>query len=386
MFRSAKFNGWVGRVRSWFPDREFFMRSQGHVRFIKVSSRVQMAAAGLVCALLIGWALSLAAMAWTKYQAEASRLSLLEREAKVATAEERRAAYGENLQAVAEDLQRRQDFLEQISDALPVDVLEKGTVTDSSGEAAEMIEKVGASFPEAVGLATIEARQLAYVERLTLFADQRSARAAKGIKKLGLDPKAIVRRAERDAMGGPLELLSTAADGSIDPRFERLGLSLARMTALENGLEGLPQVMPTSPRQTSVSSGFGSRRDPFTRRAAMHRGLDFKGPTGSDVYATSKGVVSFVGRKAGYGKTVEIRHGNGVITRYAHLSRYHSKVGDNVSAGDLIGAIGSTGRSTGPHLHFEVRINDRAVNPRFFLETVPDVLEEVRRPPELASR
>ncbi len=373
-------------MRSWFPDREFFMRSQGHVRFIKVSSRVQMAAAAVVVGLLIGWALSLGAMAWTKYQAEANRLSLLEREAKVATAEERRAAYGENLQAVADDLQRRQEFLEQMTEALPVDALEQGTVSDSSGEAAEMIEKVGASFPEAVGLATIEARQLAYVERLTKFADQRSKRAAQGIKKLGLDPKAIVRRAERDAMGGPLEVLATSADGSIDPRFERLGLSLARMTALENGLEGLPQVMPTNARQTQISSGFGPRRDPFTRRAAMHRGLDFKGPTGSDIYAASKGVVSFVGRKAGYGKTVEIRHGNGVITRYAHMSRYHAKVGDQVSAGDLIGAIGSTGRSTGPHLHFEVRINDRAVNPRFFLETVPDVLEEVRRPPELASR
>ncbi|WP_394730224.1 peptidoglycan DD-metalloendopeptidase family protein [Altererythrobacter sp. GH1-8] len=373
-------------MRSWFPDREFFMRSQGHVRFIKVSSRVQMAAAAVVCGLLIGWALSLGAMAWTKYQAEANRLSLLEREAKVATAEERRAAYGHDLEAVAEDLKRRQDFLEQMTEALPVDALEQGTVTDSSGEAAKMIEKVSSSFPEAVGLATIEAKQLAYVERLTRFADQRSQRAAQGIKKLGLDPKAIVRRAERDAMGGPLELLSTSADGSIDPRFERLGLSLARMTALENGLEGLPQVMPTNGRQTSISSGFGPRRDPFTRRAAMHRGLDFKGPTGADIYAASKGVVSFVGRKAGYGKTVEIRHGNGVITRYAHMSRFHAKVGDQVSAGDLIGAIGSTGRSTGPHLHFEVRINDRAVNPRFFLETVPDVLEEVRRPSEVASR
>lgn len=376
----------MDRVRSWFPDREFFMRSQGHVRFIKVSSRVQMAAAAVVVGLLIGWAFSLGAMAWTKYQAEASRISLLEREAKVATAEERRAAYGHNLEEVAKDLERRQEFLEQMTEALPVDVRDQGTVSDSSGEAAKMIERVGESFPEAVGLATIEARQLAYVERLTLFADQRSARAAQGIKKLGLDPKAIVRRAERDAMGGPLELLATSADGSIDPRFERLGLSLARMNALEQGLERLPRFVPTSQSQTRISSGFGPRRDPFTRRAAMHRGLDFKGPTGSDIYAAADGVVKFVGRKGGYGNTVEIRHGNGVITRYAHMSRFNAKVGDQVSAGDRIGAIGSTGRSTGPHLHFEVRINDRAVNPRFFLETVPDVLKEVRRPPELASR
>ena len=118
----------------------------------------------------------------------------------------------------------------------------------------------------------------------------------------------------------------------------------------------------------------------------MHRGLDFKGPTGAPIYAAAKGTVSFVGRKSGYGKVVEIRHGNGMTTRYAHMSRFNTKRGEQVDAGEVIGAIGSTGRSTGPHLHFEVRINDRAVNPRPLLETAPDVLKEVRRVPELARR
>ena len=182
-------------------------------------------------------------------------------------------------------------------------------------------------------------------------------------------------------MGGPLEGLATDADGKIDPRFERLGLSMARMSALEQALEGVPQFAPA--RRDLISSGFGYRRDPFNRRAAMHKGLDFRGAVGTPIYSAAKGRVSFVGWKGGYGKTIEITHGNGLMTRYAHMSKFDAKVGDQVNAGKTIGAIGSTGRSTGPHLHFEVRINGRAVNPRTFLETAPNVLEEIRRAPEL---
>jgi murein DD-endopeptidase MepM/ murein hydrolase activator NlpD len=366
------------RLRSWFPDREFFMRSQGQVRFIKISSRVQMVGAAIVAILALAWAITMISAAWTQYRAEADRLSLLEREAKVATATERVNAYREDLNLVSEDLGKRMEFLEQMTEALPADVVTTDTVTDSTSEAAETIEKVSLSIPEAIELARIEARQLAYVERLTRFADQRSERAESAIRKLGLDPRLILRNAERDAMGGPLELLATSSNGDIDPRFERLGLSLARMAALERGLEGIPQVSPTNRRLTRMTSGYGYRRDPFTRRAAMHRGLDFKGPTGSPIYAAAKGTISFVGRKRGYGNVVEISHGNGLMTRYAHMSRFHARVGENVEAGERIGAIGSTGRSTGPHLHFEVRVNDRAVNPRPLLESAPNVLKEAR--------
>lgn len=374
-------SGWGERLRRWFPDREFFMRSQGQVRFIKISSRVQMIAAAAVMALLFGWAISMAAMAWTQYRTQADRLSLLEREAEVATATERVNAYRDNIDAVAQDLMKRQEFLEQITEAIPADVKSESAVSDSSSEAAATIDKVSMAIPEAAELAQIEARQIHFVERLTRYADRRAERTAKAMRKLGLDPQAMLRRAERQAMGGPLEILSTSASGEIDPRFERLGLSLARMAALEESLDTIPQVNPTSRSQTRVSSGFGYRLDPFTRRGAMHRGLDFKGPVGAPIYAAAKGRISFVGRKAGYGNVVEIQHGNGVTTRYAHLSRFVAKRGQMVEAGDVIAGLGNTGRSTGPHLHFEVRINDRAVNPRPFLETAQDVLKEARGTP-----
>ena len=111
----------------------------------------------------------------------------------------------------------------------------------------------------------------------------------------------------------------------------------------------------------------------------MHSGLDFRGPIGAPIYAAAKGRVSFVGQRSGYGNVVEISHGSGLVTRYAHMSAFHSRVGQEVAPGDVIGAIGSTGRSTGPHLHFEVRVNGRAVNPRPFLESAPHVLKEARR-------
>ncbi|GAA4642159.1 hypothetical protein GCM10023115_04090 [Pontixanthobacter gangjinensis] len=380
MDKNATAGGMASRLADWFPDREFFMRSQGQVRFIKISSGMQKAVAALVVAALLGWAISMVVMAWSQYQAQADRASLLQREAKVATSEERFDEYASDIGKVTSDLAARQDFLEAATSAvLPEDAAmakEGETVTDSSTEAGETVSKVSALIPEARNLAEIEARQLVLVERLTRYADRRAARAANAIRSLGLDPKAMQNAPDRSAMGGPLQQLSSGSGSKLDPRFERLGASMDRMAALERGLEGIPQFLPAS--ANLISSGFGYRRDPFNGGGAMHSGLDFKGPIGAPIHAAAKGKVTHVGWKSGYGKTVEITHGNGMLTRYAHMSKFNAALGQQVAAGDIIGAIGSTGRSTGPHLHFEVRINDRAVNPRPFLEKAPHVLEEAR--------
>jgi murein DD-endopeptidase MepM/ murein hydrolase activator NlpD len=367
-------------LRDWFPDREFFMRSQGQVRFIKISSRLQMGAAATVLAFVLVWAGSMAVMGWNKYQAEASLASFQDEKAVVADSRERIEAYGSDLERVVEELDGRQDALDAMTDMLPEDIRTVDTnVTDSSAETTETVEQVGVMFPQARELARIEARQLAFVENITRYADWRAQRAEAALRKLNLDPRAMaaaVGGSGRDAVGGPLELLATAADGLLDPRFERLGLSLARMSALETALDGVPQVVPAGDQR--ITSSFGFRRDPFNGRSAMHSGIDFKGVTGSPIYAAAQGEVSFAGRRSGYGKVVEIIHANGMMTRYAHLSRIDVAVGQAVGAGETLGGLGSTGRSTGPHLHFEVRINGRAVNPRPFLETAPDVLKEAR--------
>jgi murein DD-endopeptidase MepM/ murein hydrolase activator NlpD len=116
-----------------------------------------------------------------------------------------------------------------------------------------------------------------------------------------------------------------------------------------------------------ISSYFGTRTDPFTGRNAFHRGIDFAAPEGSSVLAVAAGVVTYAKNRYGYGKTVEINHGNGYVTRYAHNSNIMVKAGDVVKKGNPIATIGSTGRSTGPHLHFEVLSQNRAVDPMSFV-------------------
>jgi murein DD-endopeptidase MepM/ murein hydrolase activator NlpD len=119
----------------------------------------------------------------------------------------------------------------------------------------------------------------------------------------------------------------------------------------------------TPPVAGMVTSRFGQRRDPFHRRRRMHRGLDFAARKGTPVNAAGPGVVVKAGRSGGYGRLVIVNHGNGVETRYAHLHRINVKPGQLVDPTTVVGLVGSTGRSTGPHLHFEVRKRGRAVNP-----------------------
>jgi murein DD-endopeptidase MepM/ murein hydrolase activator NlpD len=116
-----------------------------------------------------------------------------------------------------------------------------------------------------------------------------------------------------------------------------------------------------------ISSYFGYRADPFTGRNAFHRGVDFAGPAGAQVVAVASGVVTYSKERFGYGKVVEINHGNGYVTRYGHNSRLLVAVGDTIQKGQAISLIGSTGRSTGPHLHFEVLKQGRAVDPMSFV-------------------
>jgi murein DD-endopeptidase MepM/ murein hydrolase activator NlpD len=369
------------RVRAWFPEREFIMRTEGHVRYVRISSRLQMSVAAIIAGLLLAWVTTIAAVAIGSLLERRDALSLLNREAKVTSAENRIAAYARDVDAVADDLDRRQQFIEKMVKTyvgdLPAESKAGETVSDSSDEASKTVDKVSAVVPGAAPLAEVEARQLAFAEGLTRFADRQSAAAEAAMRKLGLNPERMLASLDdRSAMGGPLiELLPDAQD-SVDPRFRRLGASLARMDALRRGLQGIPQVIPAAGKH--ITSGFGYRSDPFAGSAAFHAGLDFKGPTGAPIYSAANGKVVFVGQRPGYGNCVDVDHGNGLRTRYAHMSAFRTKVGQSVMAGQMIGAVGSTGRSTGPHLHFEVRLHGRPVNPRPFLEVAPNVLEEAR--------
>lgn len=179
--------------------------------------------------------------------------------------------------------------------------------------------------------------------------------------------------ADYSGSGGPFEPFDAAAyDGGEDVKLAALMEGLERVNLMRFAAERLPFARPVMGGR--FTSGFGPRRDPLRRRVAMHNGIDIAGPRGTPVLATADGIVTFAGRQRGYGNVIEIRHAFGFQTVYAHLDRVGVTVGQQVQRGDRIGGMGSTGRSTGIHLHYEVRIDNEAVNPMKFIEAARDVL------------
>jgi murein DD-endopeptidase MepM/ murein hydrolase activator NlpD len=183
-------------------------------------------------------------------------------------------------------------------------------------------------------------------------------------------------RSTYSGQGGPLMPITMSSRGEApDPMSMRANEVLSALDELNiyrMAAEQLPFSMPVR-SNFRFSSGFGYRTDPIRGGRRFHAGTDFAGPRGTPIHTTGDGVVVFAGRQSGYGLMVEIRHPFGLTTRYAHLSRIRVSEGERVSRGDRIGDMGSTGRSTGSHLHYEVRRNGDPVNPMTFITAGRDV-------------
>ncbi len=208
-------------------------------------------------------------------------------------------------------------------------------------------------------------RELSSIEQRTRAAAQK-VRQALVDAGLPADRMAAPREAA-GGVGGPFVPLKVDPNGSL---FER---EVARLQSALVAADKFHRLAPYVPLRAPLSggaeqtSGFGARVDPFLGRAAMHAGVDFRDEVGASIRATAGGMVTTAGWNGGYGNMVEIDHGNGLTTRYAHMSAVAVSEGQSVSAGAVVGKLGSTGRSTGPHLHYEVRIDGDAVDPLRFL-------------------
>jgi murein DD-endopeptidase MepM/ murein hydrolase activator NlpD len=372
-----RISGWKNQIAGWFIDREFFMRANGQVRFLKISAQLQRRTAVTLAAVIGIWLLVTLGMAINQVTVSAQRLALTEQEAKIESAEERVANYRGSIDEVTKDLERRQEMLESLGDQylgdLPEAEAQTSATSTKSREEEKTVKTISAMVPEAAGLARIEARQIRFSENMTKVAHARTIKAEAAIRQFGLNPAVLARQA-RNAQGGLFEPFFGRGKKDVrDPRFLKLAAALGRMDAMERALAAIPTAMPAA--SMMMSSGFGYRADPFTGAAAMHAGLDFKGPVGTPILAAAEGKVVTAGFNGGYGNTIEIRHANGLVTRYAHLSGLNVRRGQMVDRGVQIGRMGSSGRSTGSHLHFEVRLNGQAINPRKFLEANPDVLK-----------
>ena len=203
---------------------------------------------------------------------------------------------------------------------------------------------------------------------LATLSDEASAKTDQIVGTLatiGIKPR--LPDADAQAEGGPLlPPIDGVESTSLIDEANEVAAALDRFKAARDAAAVAPIHRPVA-SITRISSTFGNRKDPFTGRLAFHSGIDFAAPQGTTVLSAGAGTVSFVGQISGYGNVVEVTHPGGLITRYGHLSAFLVKQGDPVSSGSPIARVGSTGRSTGPHLHFEVRRSDDAVDPARYL-------------------
>ncbi|KIZ33250.1 MULTISPECIES: M23 family metallopeptidase [Rhodopseudomonas] len=214
----------------------------------------------------------------------------------------------------------------------------------------------------------IEQRQFAALSSAEQSYESRARRMRGVLEDLGLNAAHMDAAPPQKGIGGPFVPVPKpkANASAFDRQLYRISISRAQVERLNRTLALVPYRKPVL-GHVEFSSGFGIRTDPFLGRPAMHTGLDFRASMGDPVRATAAGKVVSAGWSGGYGRMIEIDHGNGLSTRYGHLSQIDVKVGQSIKIGEVIGAVGSTGRSTGPHLHYETRIDGEAVDPQKFL-------------------
>lgn len=266
------------------------------------------------------------------------------------------------------------DRTEEFSVAL--DIL-SGELRSSADQRSEAVEEAEAAKLTAQEL-TVERDQILARndEILTQLEDAVTVSVApldEVFRNVGMNPDEVLRtiRSGYSGQGGPLTPLSYSTRGNAaltdtELKARQIIVTLDQMNTYRIAIEKLPLAMPVTDN-FRYTSGFGRRW------GRMHEGIDMAGPVGTPIHVTGDGVVTFAGRSGAYGNLIKIRHELGTETRYAHLSRIHVKVGDRVSQGDRIGDMGNTGRSTGPHLHYEVRMNGRAVDPMSFIKAADNV-------------
>ena len=212
-------------------------------------------------------------------------------------------------------------------------------------------------------LKSIEQDQIAKIENLRLGADKKADEISRILARTGIMPKDEAQ--ENENMGGPYIPVNQPSNDKFDLTLNQLDLSIQRLEQIRSQAMQYPFGNPIP--GAFETSGFGYRKDPFLGTLALHPGIDFQGHTGDPARSTGAGTVVSAGPSNGYGNMVEIDHGNGISTRYGHLSAILVHIGQKVETGEEIGKVGSTGRSTGPHLHYEVRRNGVAIDPSGFL-------------------
>jgi murein DD-endopeptidase MepM/ murein hydrolase activator NlpD len=362
-------DGFASSLRAKFRSRELFFHDGRTMRRVHVSTKTQVAGATAGVTTLALSMLSIAQLAVSTPAIATAVTATMSRDAAVAKMSDKVASMEAEIATIrtaaaahAKRLEARQAMLDAV-------VTGKGAMPaamPASVTTMPVSPVVGAVLAP---LASAENGQNMLASRLASATDARYKRTAAVVGRLGLDPRRFHQVA--GAVGGPYEPMPTAstatAKGQPDPAFRALFQSWKRLEQLQQGIVAIPSQRPVD--AVSFTSGFGVRSDPFRGGAAMHAGVDISGPVGTSIYATADGIVGRAQWANGYGWLVELEHGKGIQTRYGHLSAMLVQPGQRVTRGQLIARMGSTGRSTGSHLHYEVRLDGHAVNPMPFLQS-----------------
>ncbi|HEX5379210.1 MAG TPA: peptidoglycan DD-metalloendopeptidase family protein [Phenylobacterium sp.] len=361
-----------------FPERHIYVRSEGGMRAFVLTTRKQLMAAGGVaaCALWMGIctaSMMLNAMSLSASDQELARMQakserwVADREARLNSAVAQLNAANGSIDGLASTVEKRHAALA----LLLTDIKGAPGVTEALAPTIQQAAHNPATASPMRRIELVQTSQERLIDAADNFAKGRADRLRLAFRLAGLTPSSFMPKG--GALGGPLieakdpRALAAVLDVDEDfaQRIQHAATNLSEAGALADAAARLPFARPTD--DTAKSSGFGVRFDPFTGRPAFHSGLDFTGGLGAPIYSTAPGIVSFTGQRSGYGNTIEVDHGGGFKTRYAHLSGIGVSVGQRVAVGQRIGALGSTGRSTGPHLHYEVWVNGRAQNPDRFV-------------------
>ncbi|MTH77305.1 M23 family metallopeptidase [Paracoccus aestuariivivens] len=419
-------------LERWLPEQRLFLKSDSSTRFVRLSPAVQLVALG-GAAVLFGWtiiassilAIDAISAQGTRDHARRSqgafeaRLTDLstERDARAAEAvaaqnrftvaldqvsdmqsqlldsEARRRELETGMDAIQSSLQVA---LKQRDDALGVNASDsKAVPLERTAELQAAFDILSGELKQAVddrSKASVEATEAKRTaEALTVERDQIIAHNDEIMSQLedavtisvkpldemfrnvGMNPDDVLKTIRRgySGEGGPLNPVSYSSSGDAaisqgEAKAKEIMITLDKMNTYRIAVEKMPLAMP-------VKSAF-RYTSPFGRRwGRAHEGIDMAAPVGTPIYSTAEGTVIYAGRMGAYGNLIKIQHEMGVETRFGHLSKIKVKVGQKVSRGSLIGAMGSTGRSTGPHLHYEVRVNGRAMNPMTFIKAAQNV-------------
>jgi len=389
------------RILQTFPERQLYLRSGGEVRYYVISTRLQVTVVSALMVMALWCVVSMANIVlgvnpFSKPATEMRRLEahyeqllddarVQQENARSLLAEQR-----EDFVKAAKTFEEKHETISQILKSSGQDVgaarLPSAEYADSHILVAPVVRdalprqsrssfkkksELGSHAIElGAPLRNIEDTQNSILVAAEIDTLNRIEQGRAVIGSTGLNVETVLR-ANNIGKGGPfiaMDAVDTAKnEGDFAPRTTSIKARIAEVEALKSAMNSMPFSHPIDAEYFQTSP-YGTRKDPFTHRPTFHGGMDFGSYRMAPIVATAPGKISYVGWRGGYGRVVEIDHGHGFKTRYAHLAKTHVKRGQSVDTGTKIGGMGSSGRSTSTHLHYEIHFQDQEINPDKFLK------------------